>query len=368
MKSSVFIVVLALFFPMYGRIIPGISGLPYNFVYYSIVLVGIFILWRFLADKKFTFDIKTSILPLLAFCLYYIILLESKGLVSGLIRRTSDKALGVLLGLLIILVIHQSKVISKSEGFFKKLTFYIGILFLGQVCVSVFESISGNPIGNYEIKIYGGIRGRDPLAIFGLDQNAIFGFKLPFTGMIGQHNAFGNMLVFYNIIFLSQFVRNGSKYYLFLLATNIFAVIGNTTRVAIMSVLVSDIIVLIRSLKPKIVRDILSVLLSLFFIYFIIGIQSLAETYFPGSNSLISRFDRWVYLWEKVILPMDLLQLAIGLNSFDIQYIGFDFIGRTMGSYENQFYQLTIFSGFIGLFLFLCAFVFLILIKLKDIE
>jgi hypothetical protein len=356
MRFTVFIILFALFFPLFGKILPVVSSLPYHFANYSIVVVG-FVLFWILVIRPRKIQLNAALWSVYLFALYFVALHWFKGISSGLIQESVSRAQGVTLGFLVLLFVIYSGVLRKQQEFFRMFAVWLGILLILQTAVSAYESITGTLLGEYEIQIYGFTEGRDILEVLGESQMDLLGFRIPFPGLLGTHNTFGNMLIFYNLIFISQYLATGERIFQVFLLVVLFAAIGNTTRASLATILLTDVIILALRAHNKSLRRFLIALLVLISV----GITSFllvnVERFFPTSDTILYRTELWNYLLRHVLLKADPRWLIFGLSPEELRMVGVGFTGRMLGSYENQFFALLLYSGLIGLGLFCYAFI-----------
>lgn len=348
---TVFVIAFALYFPMFGKIIPGVRDLPYNFANYSIILVALLIIMKFLFQPRFE-KIESSALWLFIFGIYMVINLSLKGLLTGNLQPLSSRATGVLLGTLILLFIYQFRVLEQQDRFFNRLFFLISIIFIVQTVISVYESATGTFLGDYEIAIYVALESRDLFSIAGLSSKDLFGFTIPFTGMLGTHNTFGNMLMYYNLFFLSQFFLQRNKFFLAPLIVVVLAAVGNTTRVTLLVIVLCDLVVLYYYSEMKSMRRGLIFVSVLFPLWGMIKFYDLIGEYLYKTDSLIFRVDLWSYVISSLDVIDNPIALLFGLNAQSLFSIGSAYLGFVLPSFENQFLILVAYTGMIGLALF----------------
>jgi hypothetical protein len=231
------------------------------------------------------------------------------------------------------------------------------MLFL-QILLSLIESASGTLLGDYEISkradgtsIIVSAEGRDLLTLFGLSQIDLFGFEIAFTGLIGQHNAFGIMLVFYNVFFLAQYEKNRNKFRLIPCLLIILALIGNGTRSAILIVLFTNFLYFFYSIKNKMLKISTAFLLVLPLTIMLKSnpYGSIIKWYYQ-SDSLAAR----LLLWEQLPLkPNDLFGFLFGRTIQDISLWIIKIGGVVKVSFESEFANLYLMTGFIGVLLFI---------------
>lgn len=347
---------------MFGKIIPGISELPHNFVYYSIFLVALFIVLNIVLWGNFK-KIDSTASWLFVFGIYMVATLWLKGLTTGYMQEMGSRVTGVVLGTLMLTLIYQSRAIELKRKFFDRLFIMISVVFVFQTVISAYESANGTLLGDYEIPIYFSFDERDLFFVEGASITDLLGFSIPFTGMLGTHNTFGNMLMYYNLIFLSQFLFFRRKFYAALLALVVLATLGNTTRVALFLIVLCDMAAVFYFSKSKLIRR------GLVFITALSGIWAISEFYVPftlyldQASSLFFRGDLWLYALRYVFesAASDPLSIFLGLDIETIFKFNYGFHGTRIASFENQFLAIFVYTGVIGLGLFFYVFFWFIL-------
>ncbi|PQP33248.1 hypothetical protein C6A36_00180 [Desulfobacteraceae bacterium SEEP-SAG10] len=361
MKELVTIVlplIIVFYFPMFGKVIPVISSLPYNFINYSLLSMLIFTLLPLVLNRNFE-KIDGRLTPLIVFNLYIIANQVLKGLFLGSLMNYINATSGVILSTLIILFFSQLRQFGRSKRLFDTIATTLAIMLFLQVLLSLIESASGTLLGDYEISkradgssIIVSAAGRDLLTLFGLSQKDLFGLEIAFTGLIGQHNAFGIMLVFYNVFFLAQYEKNRNKYRLLPCLLIIIALIGNGTRSAIFIVLLTDFLYIFFLIKNKMLKISAAFLLVLPLTLILKnGLYGSIIKWYYQSDSLTSR----LLLWKQLpLMPKDLFSFLFGKTIQDIS-LWIIKIGEVVKvSFESEFFNLYLKTGFIGMLLFLC--------------
>ena len=364
-KGYVAAFLFAFYFPMVGKLVPVIKDLPFHFAYYGIAFLLMMIAMRIASEGKVN-RLPSHARLLFVFSIYFVINLVAKGLLENQLQLLMSKAIGVLFGVTVILFLIQLKVYSSIEEWSRVLVPALGVFLCGQVVVSSIESIRGELFSDYEIKVFmQGLRafmplqlieGRDILNVLGLSQYDLFGFKIPFAGLIGQHNAFGSMLVFYNLYFLADLLSSRRKVDYFFLGLTLFAALANTTRIAIIAIVISDTIALLFFVKNRTARNAIVLLTLLVLGLFGADAYMRVSQVFERTNTIVSRIDLWQYLLNRYVILTTAVPLLVGLNVKDLLQVGMDYIGRTLGSYENQFFAVFLLSGAVGLLLYIFTF------------
>lgn len=365
MWSAIIILTIALYFPMFGKIVPVVQDLPFNFLYYSIALLIISTLIKILSEGK-RYHISPTVKYLFWFNVYFFVNISIKTLfAAGAMQQTFSRTAGPLFAICFILFMFQSKFVKQKEVFLKHFSTVLGIVLILQTAISAYESITDTTLGDYEIKVFlegvsletkAYLEGRDILNVFNLSQVDLFGFQIPFKGLIGQHNAFGSMLVFYNIIFLFDYLKHKRVLTVIFLVVTVFAIVGNTTRMAMVSILLSDMIVFLYLINRPWLRRFIIICGILLLVLFGLDFYFKLDEIFVKTNTLLGRFDIWQYLINNYFYSTSLWALLIGLSGHELLKVGTTFIGRTLGSFENQFFSVYLLTGGIGLYLFIYSF------------
>jgi hypothetical protein len=361
------LIAIALAIPTLGKVTPLIKDLSYNLANYSIIILII----AFLIDRIIVSRTKRIyfICPeIFLFSLYIIAISIIKGLIGSDLQNGFSQSVGPLFGIIAGLHILGTKSKWKSsKRYWEIIGLCLAPLFVAQIFLSIYESIMGFTLGDYEIKIivnnqfsnkYGAIINRDPLALVGLTLGKLIGLQMPITGLIGQHNYFGGMLVLYNLIFLIAGMRSGRRLYYGLAIIAFMAAIANTTRIGLVAIIITDIIIIWQSIKIKhsIKLYIAFIMGILVLLYIPIIIESIMNT-FEMSNTLPVRMDAWEYIYDQYTHTISLGSIIFGWSMKMQQSWGYDYINRYMGSFENQFIAIVIRYGIPVVLLFSIIFI-----------
>lgn len=214
----------------------------------------------YLLNGKKSKNIKGTF-ALYLFCLSFVLINLIHFLVGGgdELQTLLSNSHGFITAILIVLTVTQFKY-SKQIYIFRILFGCISVMFLIQLALSAYESSLGVYIGGAEFlndlsvfaadslkaRFIGNVVYNNMSSMLGLD---VFNFS--FTMMVGQHNAGGSQLVFYNLVFLFAYYTNKKIKYLTLAGLVIVAVLLNTTRYALASILITDFAFYMLVLKPQ---------------------------------------------------------------------------------------------------------------------
>jgi len=344
---------------MVGKTFNFLSNVPFNFANYSILFFGVLLMFPNLKNRFGAYEK----LPILFWAnLLILIILLSKGLIDGLFAFALAKSSGFFFSILVILIIKKYGINQNKDLFYFNLVNYLLIFFLFQYSFSMYESILGIPLGDYEIKVYrfgslvlptDAIGARDPLLLLNISQSALLGLNFPILGLIGQHNGFGVMLAFYNILFLYAFHKFRRKRFVFSLVVIFLASISNTTRTAIILIVLQNtiyfynIFIKNRNLRLTLV---FATIFSLFGIIY--DSLNLFLGYYDKSDTFISRLNIWEILINITLQNLSLSNIVFGvsLSNFGDYITGLN--RMSIGSFENQYIFFFLYTGIIGLFSF----------------
>lgn len=291
--------------------------------------------------------------PIFQFCLFFFLL----EMMQSLIKRDPYGRLMYLLvpytlALAIILYLSNNKK-EYTLKFLERVFFFVGIFFIIQFALSIYESMNNMYFDNAHnwALTYGysnSVRNRWLLQVVGLDFNFLNLFAHPFSGLLGQQNFWASQLPFYNLIFLYMFYKSRRRYFLFLIFLVLIAVLFNTTRAAIFTIFITDIIYKLfidRSKKYNYIIILGSIILLCLII---IAYRNSFLSYLSQSDTLSIRLENYSLLKQffvtrdfPLLLGFDLKQLHKIENSY---LDGFGF--------ESYFFDVLFANGIIGLFLF----------------
>lgn len=365
-------ITFALYFPIFILPILGYTGIRiFNPLMYSAILLFTLI----------TIDFASSIIrnrnvlslrimnpmhkQLLLFEAYMIFIIYLKGAIDSSYKEAYQISLSIVVSFFILIYSYTRGYGRKFISVFDRLSLILGIFLSIQVLLSIYESITGAYFPSLFQNIATDISQRDILSVFGLSQFKLFGFQVGLHGLLFQANVFGSMLVFYNIVFLFRYFESKKRIFLFFLLLCLFTSIGNTTRFAIFTILISDLIVFSVIYKDVRVRFFT---ISGIFILSILYLNQLLirwHFFFENTNTIQLRLDLWKYLLEIRIPEMSFIEKLFGCNLND--YLNFAIGFARKVSMENAYFNRFALSGFIGLVLYLWTFhVYLILMSRKS--
>ena len=348
------------------------------------VVYGFFILmFVFINARGRVNDPNQKILPyvklLFNFTIYYSIitiifqsLINSSDLLFDF-SRTLYTLVGFANTLLILLFMNT---IRKDEclDIFEHLFSLIAILFIAQFAFSTIESYydftfvttdygnltPGNIDATNKEFWTNTYNSRSILSLVGINFTNYFHF--PFTGLLGQWNFWGSQLPFLNIIFIIMYILTKKRFYMFLLVAIIAATILNTTRISLIAIVVTDLIVYYKLSKKN---------LNKFVFYFFICLAIIAvygvdvatdvDDFFSHSNTLVGRSN--IYSICMDYLAENPIKILIGHGFDEIEQIGVLMKMTTKStSFESQFFAVLFTTGIVGLsyFVYLLVKIFML--------
>ncbi len=343
---------------MFGRIIPSlVEAIPFNFVHWSTLFLAIAVIVTLLLNGKFRKP-NAYILKLLQFNLFFSGVVLAKGLMGGNLQEALNLSSGVNVSTLVILFVTQQSEFGQNERFFRVVSLALGIMMIIQTAVSAIESSRGVLFGQYLVNIYGSLEGRDILNLFGLSQQKLFGFTIPFTGLIGTHNPFGIMLLFFTIYFLSEYeIRKSGHFYVFFMVI-LFALVGNGTRSALFLVLFSVTFFFLFAVSRKsnvAIKSLIVILLATIIGFFSQTVWQILSDFYYQSDTLTYRVLLWQGVLERFFNVESFSRLLFGLRVEEIKMATLDVAGAIV-SVESEYLRISLTAGAVGLILFIRAF------------
>ena len=234
----------------------------------------------------------------------------------------------------------------------------IAIFFCFQLVVSWYESSLGYFLAGgselndtFDQSVGLGFEGRVLMRMFPGDIPLLSGLKLPFSGLLGQHNFWGTQLPMYNLLFLLWHRRRRSRLLQTCLVLTPIAAILNTSRFGIGAILATDLFYMLWINKS--LRLVLLCLTVSIGPFVIINFESLLASwtyYFTHSDTLTGRV--WSYSMSlDVYSSQDMLNILIGAGSLGIH----DLVNLSSGwgSFENEFIARLMTFGVAGLLWFI---------------
>lgn len=365
-KLLIYVFLGALYLPLFGRVLPPFRERQETFVNYGLPLAllcavaAVIYGLRGRAIEGFKADPLFWPFVLLG---GYVLIWTIKGTWAGLLNIETltvlrTKMTGPLYGLCTIVVLralHQKERYSLLVP-----AILIGALLL-QIGLSTVESIRGEGFGKYEIGWVGQIEleQRDMLAGTGINPLSALGLKIPLSGQIGQHNGFGNMLLFYNLLLLALLLEERKRWWIWpLLGVVILALVANTTRVALLACLIGNALVLPASLPRWRMLRIFASVATIFGV--LVATYLLWDFIFQMTTQLDSlsiRLNLWALALEDAWESLTTFSAMFGFSAETLSSIGILHRQRALGSVENQFLALFLDVGLVGLIMFILVFI-----------
>jgi hypothetical protein len=231
----------------------------------------------------------------------------------------------------------------------------LGAIFVVQLVLSAYESWSGDYITANVSELYdiynvdlGFLEERILLSMITSSSAFLSALKIPFSGMLGQHNYWGTQLPFYNLLFWYALRRTERRQWWVLLALVIVACIFNSSRFGITSVLLTDGI-LLYVFYPRLRKMLVfaAVLIAAGVAWSIAGILAAWGEYFEKADTLTGRltsYDQYLaYFFTQSPLVM---ALGAGLSVFgelSLQITG------EWNSFESELFYRLFLNGIVGL-------------------
>jgi len=352
----------ALIFPMIGKLLPIIKDLPYNFVNYSLSFLFFVFLFSYIFYSKQNL-LHKNITTFFFANLFLALIIIIKGFDSGLFSFALSKSSGLVFSISIIIIFCKYGIFENKKLFFKYFTIFLSFFLFFQYSFSMYESFINVPLGDYQIKVYRmgqlviptfPIGMRDPLLLFGITQKSIFGINFPILGLIGQHNGFGVMLIFYNLLFLYAYYIYRKKIYFFSNVVVVLAIISNTTRSALLLILLQDMFfIYFIIIKNRIVKYFTLFLILIIALIFFADIVDKFWGLYQNADTVTPRIIIWEILTNISSFHLSLYSFLFGvpLSNFGDYLTGLD--KMSLGSVENQYIFIILYSGILGLVLFI---------------
>ncbi|NQV18414.1 MAG: hypothetical protein HQ534_07725 [Armatimonadetes bacterium] len=353
MKRTKILFLIVLYTPIFAGIFIAHNIKFTLLIYFTLVLLLFFI--KLKPNRYFLREIN----PIVHFLIFFIILqtfqLFYKG---GGLRELLRYSTVCFISITIILLLSSYKP-EYTIKFLDKIFYFIGVIFIIQFVLSGYESINNiylDKVHNWALPTdYASISNRWLLQVIGIEFDFLQYIIHPFSGLLGQHNHWGAQLPFYNLIFLIMYYKTKSKYFLFLLVLVFIAVLLNTTRAAIFTIMATDIfyIIIFAKKKTRLYHLTISAFIAILLFYIVDIIQNFS-IYFSKSNTLEGRASYYPIFIEYIFSNKFPIFWGHGLREmgtigYKLQSLG----GASGGSLESGFFPLVFFNGYIGLFLYL---------------
>ena len=357
MKRTTILFLILLYTPIFAGIF-----MPHNIKFHLLIYLtmGLLIFSKKLHTSRYFLK---KVKPIFQFLIFFTILfsLQLFYKMSGLYYFI-DVLTVYFLSITIILFLSNYRKNSLIK-FLENVFYLVGVMFLIQFVLSAYESINYfylDEAHNWALPYvekdyttlptdYVSIRKRWLPQIIGIDFGLLDYFRLPFSGLLGQANFWAVQLPFYNLIFLLMYHKTKRKYFLFLVFLVLAAILLNTTRSAIFTILLTDIIYMLFIGKSKKYNYMtISGAVILLFIYTADIVRNFL-IYFKGSNTLTGRIETYISLLQYSRLSE--IPLVWGYNVQQLLDIErYHLLGR---GFESYFFDVLFYNGIFGLFLFI---------------
>lgn len=266
-RQCALLLLAAIYLPILGPILPMLSALPTNLINYGTLLA---VSAAGLAVMKKRRPVRRTVATALfaAFLGYLFVVLTFKLLLSpGELRTTIQlyrlHVAGIVYAFSSLVVVQRLPDLRMAGRFLVVFAGGLSILVLIQGGLSFMESVQGVLLGDYTTELASELGRRDLVSEVGYRPLQASGLRLAFTGLMGQHNRFGSLLVLCNLVFLARFLWARNLSYVVMLVVVLVLAILNTTRTSILAIVVTDLMMLpllipgFRWLRPVLVAGIL---------------------------------------------------------------------------------------------------------------
>lgn len=349
--------ILAIYFPIFGRVIPAMAALPFNLINYGLVLcfgVGIVSLFgvRHAPATESPWFRWVSRFFALLLAQYFVRVLIPDQTAYDVGQAFRNHSAGIFFAVTTMLLIRRELLLNRRTGaLFETAALVLSVALLLQGIGSMVESRRGQFLGEYEQEQTMALEGRNLLAALGDARLERLGFNLAFTGLMGQHNRFGTMLIYVNLIFLIQLLRSRNPYYLGMVGFVALLAVGNTTKTAIGAIALSDVLLL-----PAVYSTIRWLRVTMLIVGFVVGGTVYgpkiveAVTTLGVEGSWLSRLDYWVYLREEWLrlLPESPLAILFGLPFGALAQLSVGYNEVINKSFESEFLACLFRDGLVG--------------------
>ncbi|MDP1880716.1 MAG: hypothetical protein Q8K60_07235 [Parachlamydiaceae bacterium] len=337
---------------LYIPIFAAIFISPYSGTFYLLIYASLFILVMLQKRNSNRYFIMNIVL-FIKFSIVFIIL-NSFHLVDGnelLMAVRQSLPFAIVLGLILFLSKYNQEELTKL---IERAFHLAGIMFIIQFILSAYESINNI----YLVKDFNWalseinkstIESRFILNIFSININFLSIFTHAFSGLLGHHNYWAVQLPFYNLFFLILYHKSGKTYYLVLIALVLIAILLNTTRAGIITILLTDIFYVLFLNKRKNKTYYVIAYGTLFLlIYSIFMLAVNLSYYFEQTDTLTVRSEWYTAFYQQIIGSG--LRLFFGYGISQIDQI---MVNIRAYNFESAFFSILFENGLMGLSLFI---------------
>jgi hypothetical protein len=364
MKYKALIIIIVIYFPIFIRLSDNANN-HYRIVTYFMLFI--FALYT-LNNYKTIRPQVNKFSPFITFSIVFIVI----NIVSLVFYKSLYANIDLLtrylfpffLGLLLLLFLSNF-----SNDYLRPLlekTFhYIGIVFLIQFTLSIYQSYTGNPLIaaertwllDPEQNLQWVFEQRTVLSLI----NVNIGFKFPLSMLLGHHNSGASHIAIYNVIFLYMFYKSRKRFFALLSILVVIAAILNTTRALLGTILLINTIYYFVIYKKKMAMGyLLRIIIIIVGSYYIIINTAPLFGFFKSMDTFHSKISFFMVYFDYLFTNLDKTILGHGASALGdlgtkLRYTA----GYSGGSFESGLFSLLFRSGIFIFFLFL-TFVYLI--------
>jgi hypothetical protein len=228
-------------------------------------------------------------------------------------------------------------------------------IFIVQLVLSAYESWRGDYITANVADLYdiynvdvGFLEERILLSMVTSSSSILSALKIPFSGMLGQHNYWGTQLPFYNLLFWYALLRTRGRAWWGLLFAILVACLFNSSRFGITSVVLTDAVVLY-ACYPRLRKALLvaGIIMAAAALWSLAGLLSVWGEYFEKADTLTGRltsYDQYIaYFFTQSPLVM---VFGAGLSIFS--ELSLQITGE-WNSFESELFYRLFLNGIAGL-------------------
>ena len=359
MKISLTFLLVAIFFPIFGRCFDVTNSLPGNILNYGIILSVLAAFFTLIKKPKLnllTYHSKYILIFILGNFILFTLKLILGGFTYENIQFYRDNVAGFIYALstlIIFLTLIDEKQYYENIKFFSNIFI---VLFTLQIVLSFSESISGEYYTDFNEEVYVNYDKRDMLKAIGIDTSSIINLKIALTGLMSQHNYFGSFLATSNIFIISLYILKRSRIYALLISIIVLVALFNTTKTSVICIVICDIIFLIGfAVKKKLIKVFVITLSMIPFIIF--GLYIIYSVYYgtSGDWSMFYRQKYWEYLIINYIeiIYTEPESTIIGVSNENLTKISTAYSSNSINrSFENEIISILFKTGISGLILY----------------
>jgi hypothetical protein len=362
-KKTSNIDVIMITFMLYGQLLLMFFDFGKNNVLTVKLAVIIMSFIYFLLQNKLTIKFKQT--PLFIYWVGFSFLLLINYFFLNLSANIFLKSISTYFVCILLLFYFFSFTYLETINIIQKIIKVIVFIFLIQLIGSFYESYVGNYLafGEFsEIKDYANWQSRlivsESLSFFNP-----FNFSFPLSGFLGQHNYWGGQLPFYNLLVLKLLADSRKQKYNIIVALILLAAFLNTSRFAIVAILITDILFYVKIYKKNYFLNGLILISLLLFIYILPKVITILSDNFYRADTFSYRVNNYSAITTFIYqIPIQKIIIGFGLENLDKTYLLFmGFIGN----FESEILIDFVAYGIVGL---LILFVFWLKLFLQFIE